>query len=240
VNHPSYQEMGDNKNRRVRRRQQRIGGSPINGKEEAPRIGNPSPGFVNDSELDLDGDLDVIVNSELPIPNLNKVAWNETPREPLRDAYGGQSNRVERGKTKIDPIKPVVEPPEIRTVEMTTEEQDVYALMGVTPLLKLDREVKTSKSVIINVVAPGQQATTNPPESVSESPRVIPTPRKEIAPPEPKPTPVVILEPTPEPAPETEPEVVLEILAPPEEEEVETAATANRRRRRRSSASGSD
>jgi ribonuclease E len=85
LNHPSYQEMGDNKNRRVRRRQQRIGVNGINGKEEPTRIGSPSPGFVSDGELDLDGDLDVISPSELPIPNLNKVPWNDNPRDGLRD-----------------------------------------------------------------------------------------------------------------------------------------------------------
>ncbi|AFZ03994.1 Rne/Rng family ribonuclease [Calothrix sp. PCC 6303] len=244
VNHPSYQEMGDNKNRRVRRRQQRIGVNGINGKEEPTRIGSPSPGFVSDGELDLDGDLDVISPSELPIPNLNKVPWNDNPRDGLRDiSREPLRDRVERGKTKIEPVKPIVEPPEIRTVEMTTEEQDVYALMGVTPLLKLDREVKNTKSVIINVVAPGQQASTNPIETNSESPRVLPTPRKEIAPPEPKPSPIVISEPEPEPEPLPEP--VLKVAQISEEEEVETVTpvtdpTNGRRRRKRSSANGSD
>jgi ribonuclease E len=257
VNHPSYQEMGDNKNRRVRRRQQRIGVNGINGKEEPTRIGNPSPGFVSDGEVDLDGDIDVVSPSELPIPNLNKVPWNDNSRDALRDNHRESlrdisrdplRDRVERGKTKIEPVKPIVEPPEIRTVEMTTEEQDVYALMGVTPLLKLDREVKNHKSVIINVVAPGQQATTNPIETNSESPRVLPTPRKEIAPPEPKPSPIVIL---PEVELELEPvvepvvEPVLKVTQTSEEEEVETVTPATdpangRRRRKRSSASGSD
>ena len=40
---------------------------------------------------------------------------------------------------------------------MTSEEQDVYAEMGVSPLEKLDREVKNPKSLIINVTLPGQQ-----------------------------------------------------------------------------------
>ncbi len=81
--------------------------------------------------------------SEIPAPSLGKPGWTE---------------RAERTKitTKAEPIKPVVEPPEIRPVEMTLEEQDVFALMGVSPLVKLEPEVKNPKSVIINIIQPGQ------------------------------------------------------------------------------------
>ncbi|MFM7578149.1 MAG: hypothetical protein ACKO5Q_14580, partial [Microcystaceae cyanobacterium] len=36
-------------------------------------------------------------------------------------------------------------------VELTPKEQDVFALMGVSPLLKLDRDFKDPKSVIVSV-----------------------------------------------------------------------------------------
>ena len=49
---------------------------------------------------------------------------------------------------------------------MTQEEQDVYALMGVTPLKKLERDFKNEKSVIINVVPPGEDEDE---DSISES-----------------------------------------------------------------------
>ena len=39
---------------------------------------------------------------------------------------------------------------------MTPEEQDVYALMGISPMVLTNREVKNSRSVIINVTLPGQ------------------------------------------------------------------------------------
>ncbi len=42
------------------------------------------------------------------------------------------------------------------SIEMTPLEQDVYALMGVSPLVRLDREFKNPKSVIISVRAPGE------------------------------------------------------------------------------------
>ena len=51
INHPSYQEMGDNK-RRTRTRRSRIGMNGVNGKDES-RLGNPLT-FVNEADLDLD------------------------------------------------------------------------------------------------------------------------------------------------------------------------------------------
>jgi ribonuclease E len=39
---------------------------------------------------------------------------------------------------------------------MTPEEQDVYALMGISPLVRLNREIKNPKSVILSVVLPGE------------------------------------------------------------------------------------
>ncbi|MEC4894630.1 MAG: Rne/Rng family ribonuclease [Oscillatoria sp. PMC 1051.18] len=42
------------------------------------------------------------------------------------------------------------------TVEMSPLEQDVYALMGVSPLLRLDREIKDPRSYIIDVKTAGK------------------------------------------------------------------------------------
>jgi ribonuclease E len=50
----------------------------------------------------------------------------------------------------------VIEPPELIVVEMTEEEQDVYSLIGVSPLVLLDREVKDPRNVIVTVALPGQ------------------------------------------------------------------------------------
>ncbi|MBD2774927.1 Rne/Rng family ribonuclease [Iningainema tapete] len=150
LNHPSYQELGRGGKRRTRHSTRLANGG--NGISE-PRVGHNPIGYVNEPDLDFDEpELDPI--SEHPSPSINKVSWTE---------------RTERAKpTKIEPIKPVVEPPEIVTVEMPSEEQDVYALMGVSPLIKLNREVKNPKSVIINVTGPGQAPTT-PIESPRET-----------------------------------------------------------------------
>jgi ribonuclease E len=107
-----------------------------NDKDESRLPTNPLA-FVNHADLDLE-------EPELPIPEIapptiNKSGWTERP---------------ERAKVKLEPIK--VEPPEIINVEMSAKEQDTFAEMGISPLLKLDREGKNPRSVIINVVQPGQ------------------------------------------------------------------------------------
>ncbi|MCY7333293.1 MAG: Rne/Rng family ribonuclease [Pseudanabaena sp. CAN_BIN31] len=50
----------------------------------------------------------------------------------------------------------VIEPPELIVVEMTEEEQDVYSLIGISPLVLVDREVKDPRNVIVTVALPGQ------------------------------------------------------------------------------------
>ncbi|MFN6484208.1 MULTISPECIES: Rne/Rng family ribonuclease [unclassified Nostoc] len=151
INHPSYQELNDK--RRTRTRRSRIGVNGLNGKDEARIVPNPLA-FVNEPDLDLDVEPELGVAPEIPSPTLGKPGWSE---------------RVERTKIiKAEPVKPVVEPPEIRTVEMSLQEQDMFALMGISPLVKLEQEVKNTKSVIINVIQPGQLPTT-PTESTSES-----------------------------------------------------------------------
>ncbi|QLE55229.1 Rne/Rng family ribonuclease [Nostoc sp. TCL26-01] len=226
INHPSYQDLNDNK-RRTRTRRSRIGINGANGKDES-RI-SPTPlGFINEPDLDIDTDVESGSLPELPTPNLGKSGWGE---------------RGERAKvTKVEPVKPVVEPPEIRTVEMTPDEQDMFALMGISPLIKLEQEVKNPKSVIINIVQPGQAANISP-EIVSE-PVATATPSIEVSTPkiklEAKSSPVIPPEPVISPEPVEELSVTVEDRATAEDNEVSAATVANRRRRRRSSAVGSD
>ncbi|AFY33352.1 Rne/Rng family ribonuclease [Calothrix sp. PCC 7507] len=214
INHPSYQELGDNK-RRTRTRRSRIGINGGNGKDEPRVVPNPLA-FVNEPDLDLDAENELVATPEIPAPSLGKPSWTE---------------RVDRTKiTKVEPVKPVVEPPEIRTVEMTLSEQDIFALMGVSPLVKLDGEVKNPKSVIINIVQPGQvpatstEPTANTTAAEKTSSEVIavktPVPKVEI---EPKPLPEPVIEPP-------------EFVPVADENEANSASAASRRRRRRSSA----
>ncbi len=238
INHPSYQEL-DNK-RRTRTRRSRIGINGLNGKDEARVIPNPLA-FVNEPDLDLDVEPELGVVPEIPSPTLGKPGWSE---------------RVERTKiTKAEPVKPVVEPPEIRTVEMSLQEQDMFALMGISPLVKLEQEVKNTKSVIINVIQPGQLPTTPTESTIVQKPTPEITPIAQKATPEITaskiPTPKVIepeqkslIEETTEPLDLTvnpserlsAKASVTNAIADESETEANSSTTASRRRRRRSSA----
>ena len=219
VNHPSYQEIGDSRKRRTRRstRVERVNGG--NGKDE-PRIAANSLAFLNEPDLEMDDDAELGVASELPPPSISKPSWGD---------------RAERGKvTKVELVKPVVEPPEIVTVEMSTEEQDVYAQMGVSPLEKLGREVRNPKSVIINVTLPGQSPAT-PTESTSEPPASERAPVSERVPVSERASAVVtVVEPPSEPEPEAATDAQdLDLMT--DESEANSSLSDKRRRRRRSS-----
>jgi ribonuclease E len=224
INHPSYQELSDSK-RRTRTRRSRVGANGSNGKDESNLSNNPLA-FPNDSDVDLDLDDNEVSRPEIAPPTINKSGWTERP---------------ERAKIKLDPIK--VEPPEVVTVEMSPKEQDTYAEMGISPLLKLDREGKNTRSVIINVVQPGELPTEEA-ESITES-----IPESVVIE---KQTPEIVTlkvqTPTFEPEVESsfpplpivpEPTVVPEETAPEAEAESDNPMP-NRRRRRRSSALDSD
>ncbi|MDB9377922.1 Rne/Rng family ribonuclease [Nodularia sphaerocarpa] len=161
INHPSYQEPGDNK-RRQRIRRSRTGINGANGKDETGVTPLPL-GFDNEPVLDAEVEAELEpARPEITLPTLGKSGWQE--RAERTPAGISRTTKV----TKLEPVKPVVEPPEIRNVEMTLEEQDVFALMGVSPLLKLDQEVKSPKSVIINIIGADAQRT-NTSESTSAS-----------------------------------------------------------------------
>ncbi|ADI63136.1 Rne/Rng family ribonuclease [Trichormus azollae] len=240
INHPSYQEMGDNK-RRTRTRRSRIGINGANGKDEN-RLGTPLA-FVNDSDLDLDADSDIAPTPEIPSLLSDTRRERDVMRTPTL-GKAGWTERTERTKVKIDPIKPVVEPPQIVSVEMTVQEQDMFALMGISPSVKLEQEVKNPKSVIFNIVQPGQTSTsttesTSTSESISEltvSERTnseltkvkIPIPKVEVE--------ELSLEPLIIDPPVQESSTIGFESFTDEEELSSTSSTPNRRRRRRSSA----
>ncbi|TAE28528.1 MAG: Rne/Rng family ribonuclease [Oscillatoriales cyanobacterium] len=148
LNHPSYQDLGNGTRRRRRRR---IGEEPfaVVPVEEEP------------------------VRSKLRLPNTSSAPVADTRSEYLvvtppgiraaSEGFGlvnmatvGRREEFDRVRpTKSELLKPMVEPPEVISVEMTPEEQDVYALMGVSPLVLTDRSVKNPKNAIVSVTLPG-------------------------------------------------------------------------------------
>jgi ribonuclease E len=113
-----------------------------------------------------------IPNKVLPnLPNLNKVVEEEV-EEPVQEIPEERPERhpnrgiIHRADIPIERV----------SVEMTPLEQDVYALMGVSPLVRLDREFKDPKSVIVTVRSPGE------PEVIPDIPeKTAPSLRKEIS-----------------------------------------------------------
>ncbi len=144
LNHPSYQERGGADARRRRRRRIDLTETPApeeEGTGETPlptaRITPAAPVKTTKPE--------VLAEPEPAVPDVMPAA------PPLR------AERVERTRVfSRETALAAPEPPEVVTVEMTPEEQDVYALMGISPLVLVSRELKNPKSAIISVVTPGQ------------------------------------------------------------------------------------
>jgi ribonuclease E len=226
IHHPSYQELADNNKRRSRTRRSRIGINGGNGKDE-PRFVPNSLNFVNDPDLDLEPESELVAPPEIPSPNLGKSGWN--------------SEKMERTKVKIDPVKPVVETPEIVSVEMSGDEQDVFALMGISPVVKLDREIKSPKSLVINIVQPGQPTQPFPQTAPTFYPPIIPEP---IIMEQPIVEPIPVNMPTPKIDREepsfTQLSIDEEFVNFADDNEINSISIPNRRRRRRSSALDSE
>ncbi len=136
------------------------------------------------------------------------------------------------------------------TIEMDEMEQEIYALMGISPLVYADQEAQDPKSVLVYVKKPGEELaeeetkTLVPEQSeVERKPktRVKKTQSQDKAEFVPEPEAEVELEPevVPEVKVELEPETEPEVKIEPELESVadeEASTTGRRRRRRRSSA----
>ncbi|MDX2213628.1 MAG: Rne/Rng family ribonuclease [Oculatellaceae cyanobacterium bins.114] len=153
MNHPNYQERGRGDNRRRRRSRGRIG-------EPVPKINGLKP------ELDAEGDgFTPEEPFTIPAPTL-------APKENRLEKT--ERNRPPRGREKHAP-----EPPQIISVEMTPDEQEVYALMGISPLILTTESVKDPKSVVVKVALPGEGAKLGNGSVVTLIPAVEETPVEE-------------------------------------------------------------
>lgn len=132
--HPNYQERGNAR----RRRRRRIGFGEM--EEESTGRGGM---FSNSPSADAAADSEWETDTELPSP---------APSFPPPPIKVGRPDIPERQR----PVKAEAAPPEVITVEMTPEEQEVYALMGISPLVRLNRQVKNPKSAIVNVRLSGE------------------------------------------------------------------------------------
>ncbi|TVQ06222.1 MAG: Rne/Rng family ribonuclease, partial [Leptolyngbya sp. DLM2.Bin27] len=240
MNHPSYQDKsGRGSNRRRRRREPLPARS--NGKE-AP--------ITKEAEKETE-----VTEAKEAVESITPVLVNKTEDDKAaprgRGRSGGRSDRKS------------ATPPQVVTVEMTADEQRIYAMMGISPLMLSTQEVSDPRNVSVSVVLPGQTpldiisvtaAKPTPetaPESATEAPSAATT---AVAEPEdvPKASRTVrtraarakVQEPeaAPAEAPATsapESPTTPEPASPPAPvAEADVEVTKTRRRRRRSSASG--
>lgn len=139
MHHPSYQERSAGGHRGSRRRRRRETSPPGRGVKES----SAAPSFVNrDRDKDRDRDRDRETVDE---------------REPREAAQGSRSRSDRNGRSRNGrrDRNSGVEP-EVIVVEMTPEEQEVYAMLGISPLFLTDRTPTDAKSAIISVVLPGE------------------------------------------------------------------------------------
>jgi len=166
VNHPSYQERSN-----LRRRGKRTLPKDARDSHEPEKVisvdvrSRVEPRFEPRIEPRIERDVvDRAVPSKLSLPN---ILPGVLPTQPIVEAYEelvevvdaapivAVENAPERPNRREIRTK-VIEPPEVIVVEMTEEEQDVYSLIGISPLVLVNREIKDPRNVIVTVALPGQ------------------------------------------------------------------------------------
>jgi ribonuclease E len=171
VNHPSYQEQ----NGASKKRRRRVG---RNEREEVVRnVPRPTPiGETPRTPIPNGTTNRVIIAANRTNPAVSEetskatlVSRNFAPPEleayvpepfdadinSLDDATE-ESERERPGKPqRVKPTRPTIEPPEVVQVEMSDLEKETYAWMGISPLVKLGRELNNPKTAVITVVPVG-------------------------------------------------------------------------------------
>jgi ribonuclease E len=132
INHPSYQDkLGKGSSRRRRRRDNVP--SRSNGKEAPiPKDSSPSSS-----------------SRDFPVPAPSSSGDGEDEKSVSRSSR----SRSSRSEKRQSP------PPQVITVEMTPDEQRVYAEMGISPLVLSDAEAQDARNSLISVVLPGEKST---------------------------------------------------------------------------------
>jgi ribonuclease E len=162
-NHPSYQEQlsnrdnGDRKDSRRRRYRRGRFGDTV-GKEETYEVVK-SPARNNEPRV-------------IPKPTPREIeVEKETIPTPIPTVEDRKAKPQARS-TRREEVSP-----QVVTVEMTDYERDVYALMGVSPLIKLERDLKEFRGAIVKIVAigeaPVETAVEEPVEAIELEPEVM-------------------------------------------------------------------
>lgn len=244
-NHPSYQDKSGRGNNRRRRRRDPL---PTRGNgKEAPVVKDNGAALVEFKEP-----------TELATPIASPRVEEEKASPRGRGRLAG---RVDSQGDAARNRKPAVSP-QVVTVEMTSDEQRIYAMMGISPMVLSTQEVTDPRNVTVSVVLPGQApqeiVSFTPMEASVEAPvevAVVDMAEPEPSLPKPSPSRTVRTRSARAKAQEAEaiapeaaltPEPVIEPVSTGEpspieatpEAETEASSGVRRRRRRRSSSAG--
>jgi ribonuclease E len=132
LHHPSYQERTGRQSGKRRRRR----GS------DSPPASMPSRGGPSSNRSAASDDDSEPSSSD----SSNERSTPRSGRDRRSERSDRRSNRREQRNT----------PPEVVVVEMTDEEKEMYALMGISPLVLSNNPVKDTKNVVINIASPGE------------------------------------------------------------------------------------
>ena len=171
VNHPSYQQQngaGKKRRRRVGRteREEVVRNVPRpTTSNDTPRL--PVPNGTSNRAIVAANRATAPAAEETSKATL--VSRNFAP--PELEAYvpeafdpnivelAGDTEESERERPdkpqRVKPTRPTIEPPEVVQVEMSDLEKETYAWMGISPLIKLGRELVNPKTAVITVVPIG-------------------------------------------------------------------------------------
>ncbi|MFB2880853.1 Rne/Rng family ribonuclease [Floridanema aerugineum] len=147
LNHPDLKDRGGLNNAR-RRRRRRLGIGEGGRLEEDMGRGGVGASAAPFSEKSESG---WVAEPEMPTPTPKTF-----PTQVSKNASLLQKGIRLDGPDRYNRPTKEVTPAEVISVEMTPEEQEVYALMGISPLLLLDREVKNPKTATVAIKSPGQ------------------------------------------------------------------------------------
>ncbi|MFB2935162.1 ribonuclease E/G [Aerosakkonemataceae cyanobacterium BLCC-F154] len=149
LNHPDLKDRGGLNNARRRRRRRLISENERLEENMGRGSTSSSTSFSGASESGW------VAEPEMPTPTSKSF-----PNQVSKNASLLQKGiRLDSSDRYNRPTKEVA-PSEVISVEMTPEEQEVYALMGISPLLLLDREVKNPKTATVSIKLPGKSDST--------------------------------------------------------------------------------
>jgi ribonuclease E len=183
VNHPSYQQqngVGKKRRRRVGRTERDETARAVprptpngDGRTPTPSSGNRSLTDRRSTPPPVEErGRATLISSKFTPPEIEAYVPEQLPPDvtDLAEVADPNGERERPGKPqRVKPTRPTIEPPEVVAIEMSELEKETYAWMGISPVVKLGRELNNPKTAIVNIVPIGSL----PPESIAQIVPVI-------------------------------------------------------------------